>query len=516
MRLIFYRALAALAIAVVVAIWIYPTLLPIQKQLMTASGILFLILLLLQSVLIVSRIPENRQRVFQYSSDIMLSSLLIFSSGGLFSPFYLLFGLIIIASGTHAVRLLPLAMSTLACAGYLAAVYGDAWFVHGSDLDTQQALYVLLQVSVLMLIGSVMAYIARHHASLRASSDKIVLQHRRLKDIHDNIMAEMSEGVIVLDSALHVSDMNESAIALLGKESIDSLLSIPVLNAFFCKPLLPEVQCEYDNHGRILLLTVRKLTPDHDAAWLLTLVDISEIRHLEKQLIQQEKMALLGKMSAILAHEIRNPIHTMAQGLEIMARTPESNVDIQGILHDEMMRLNRLANMMLEYSRPLHPEPVQTYMPEVIRSSLNQMDITGCRKVNSQCLVDELLIDSDHFRLVLDNLLSNALAYRYPDSNVTVCLDADDMFWMLRVDNEGEIPAAIRDKLFEPFISSCSNGIGLGLATVQQVCIANDWTVESSFENGKVRFTISGLLQPVMEHVKGHHPDEEESKVENG
>jgi len=516
MRLIFYRALAALVIAVVVILWVYPTLLSVQKQLMMALGALFLILLLLQAVLIISQVSEKRQWVFQYSSDIILSSLLIFSSGGLLSPFYLLLGLIIIASGSHAIRVLPLAMSTLACSGYLAAVYGDIWLGYHSNLNPQQALHVLLQVSALMLIGGVMAYIARHQASLRAKSDKIVRQHRRLKDIHDNIMAEMREGVIVLDNTLHVSDMNESATALLGKQSVASLLSIPALKAFFCKPLLPEFQCEYDNHGRTLLLSVRKLTPDDDAAWLLTLVDISEVRYLEKQLLQQEKMALLGKMSAILAHEIRNPIHTMAQGLEIMGRTSENSIDIQGILRDEMMRLNRLANMMLEYSKPMHPAPAQTYMPEVIRSSLNQMDITGCRKVNWQCLVDELLIDSDHFRLVIDNLLSNALAYRYPDSHVGVCLDSDEMFWMLRVDNEGDVPEAIREKLFEPFISSCSNGIGLGLATVQQVCIANDWTVESGFEDGKVCFTISGLLQPVKENVVSHHLDDAGREVANG
>ncbi len=516
MRLILYRALAALVIAVVVTIWIYPTLLPMQKQLVAASGSLFLILLLVQAVLIISRVSEKKQWVFQHTSDVFLSSLLIFSSGGLFSPFYLLFGLIIIASGTHAIRVMPLAMSTLACAGYLVAVYGDAWLVYGSDLDTQQALHVLLQVSALMLVGGVMAYIARHQASLSAKSDKIVRQHRRLKDIHDNIMAEMREGVIVLDNTLHVSDMNESATTLLGKQSVDSLLSIPALNAFFCKPLLPEFQCEYDNQGCTLLLSVRKLTPDDDAAWLLTLVDISEVRHLEKQLIQQEKMVLLGKMSAILAHEIRNPIHTMAQGLEIMVRTPENSIDIQGILRDEMMRLNRLANMMLEYSKPLHPSPAQTYMPEVIRSSLNQVDITGCREVNWQCLVDELLIDSDHFRLVIDNLLSNALAYRRPDSHVGVCLDSDEMFWMLRVDNEGDVPETIREKLFDPFISGCSNGIGLGLATVQQVCIANDWTVEFSFEDGKVCFTVSGLLQADKENVVGHRLDDVGREMANG
>jgi len=517
MQLILYRAMAAAAMAAVVTIWVYPTLLPAQKQLTIVLGALLFMLLLLQVVLMIRRISEKKQWVFQHSSDILLSSLLIFSTGGLFSPFYFLFGLVIVASGTHAIRGVPLAISTLACSGYLAAVYGDLWLRHQPVLDTQQALHVLLQVSALMLIGGVMAYIARRHAGLRASSEKIVRQHRKLKDMHDNIMAEMREGVIVLDNKLHVSDMNDSASRMLENQSVDTLLSIPALNDFLCKPVASEFQCEYDHQGCSLLLSVRKLTPDDDAAWLLTLVDISEVRHLEQQLIQQEKMALLGKMSATLAHEIRNPIHTMAQGLEIMGRTPERNIDIQGILHDEMMRLNRLANMMLEYSRPLHADPVQTYMPEVIKSSLNQMDITGCKKVDWQCHVDELLIDSDHFRLVIDNLLSNALAYRTPGSRISLRLDTDGMFWVFRIENEGEIPEAIREKLFEPFVSSCSNGIGLGLATVQQVCIANDWTVEFSSEDSKVCFIISGLLQPdTALPVSDYHLENTARGVANG
>ncbi|MFQ5518988.1 MAG: ATP-binding protein [Mariprofundus sp.] len=516
MRLIFYRSLAAMVVVTVGIIWIYPTLLPMQKQLMMASVILFLMLLVLQSILLNTRLSENSQWVLQHASDIMVSSLLIFSSGGLFSPFYFLFGLIIVASGTHAIRSLPLALSILACSGYLVAVYGEIWLFNHPALDAQQALHVLLQVSELMLIGGVMAFIARHQARLRTRSEKVVRQHRKLRDIHDNIMSEMREGVVVLGAALHIVDMNESAVRLLGGKSVVSLLSMPALHDFFCDPLSSECRCEYSHQERVLLVTVRALTPDDDAAWLLTLVDISELRHLEKQLIQQEKMALLGKMSATLAHEIRNPVNTMVQGLEIMGRTSEINVDTQKILHDEMMRLNRLAHMMLEYSKPLRPEPVQSYMPEVIKASLNQMDITGCKRLSWHCGVDELLIDSDHFRLVIDNLLSNALAYRKPDSDIRVQLDADKMFWMLRVDNEGDIPGAIRDKLFEPFVSSSSNGIGLGLAMVQQVCIANGWTIKSNFGDGKVYFMIRGLLQPDLAGVTTHARGSAEREVANG
>ncbi len=506
MQLILYRALSAAVIAVVVVLWIYPALEPAQQQLMGVTGLLFLLLLPLQAWMTSSRVSEKNQWAFQYASDTTLASVLIFASGGVFSPFSFLYGLIIIASGSHARRLLPVVMSLLACSGYLSAVYGEAWLARTEGLNTQQALNVLLQVSALILVGGVMAYMARRHASLRAQSDLAVRQHRKLKDLHDQIMAEMAEGVIVLDRDLNVSDMNAAARYLLGDKPVVTLLAIPAFDAFFQQSKLTDFQCEVDGLGndaggdseRTFLLAVRYLSSDADAAWLLTIVDISEVRRLELQLVQQEKMALLGNMAAMLAHEIRNPIHTMVQGLEIMAMKPDSRAMMQGILHEETLRLNRLVGIMLDYAKPLQPEPALTYLPEVIRQALMQVEIACREQVCWQCDVDELMLDGDHFRLVLDNLLSNALANRRPESAVEVKLSANDTDWTLSVCNTGELADDIRDKLFEPFVTGRSSGIGLGLATVRQVCSANGWTVKLDAETGAVCFQVSGPMDADM------------------
>jgi len=509
MRLILYRALAAAVIAIVLLLWVYPASGLFQQQLMVSTGVLFLLLLLLQTWLTSSRVSENNQRIFQYAADVTLSSVLIFASGGVFSPFSFLYGLIIIASGSHARRLLPIVISILACSGYLAAVYGEAWLVRRDGLDMQQALHILLQVSALILVGGVMAYIARRHASLRAQSARAVRQHRKLKDLHDHIMAEMAEGVIVLDRELHVSDMNPAARLLLGGKSVAILLRIPALAAFFQQSFDSEFQCEFegvtndagDDARRTLLLAVRPLSSDADAAWLLTLVDISEARRLEQQLLQQEKMAMLGKMAAMLAHEIRNPIQTMAQGLELLSAKPECREAMQEILRDETLRLNRLVGMMLDYARPLQPNPALTYMPEVFRQALAQGAIGRSEQVRGQCQLDELTIDSDHFRLVLDNLLSNALAHHRPGSSIDVTLKADGRGWVLMVCNEGDLAEEVRDTLFEPFVTGRSSGIGLGLATVRQVCLVNAWTVNVDAGKGKVCFQVNGSLQPETERL---------------
>ena len=505
MRLILYRTLASIVIAMVLLQWIYPASELAQQQLIVATSMLFILLLLIQIRLTYTGVSEKKLWVFQYATDTIIASILVFASGGVFSPFSFLYGLIIIASGTHALRLLPVAVSILACSGYLSSVYGEAWLARTEGLSTQQALHILLQVSALMLVGGVMAYIARRHASLRARSDRAVRQHRKLKDLHDQIMAEMAEGVIVLDRELHISDMNPAARLLLGEKSVASLLRVPAIDAFFQQSNASTCQCEFDDAGgktkRTLLLAVRQLSADVDAMWLLTLVDISEVRRLEQQLVQQEKMAVLGKMAAMLAHEIRNPIQTMGQGLELMSAKPECSDTLREILRDETLRLNRLVGMMLDYARPLTPNPVLTYMPEVFRQALMHVAFEGRDQVSGQCRIDELKVDSDHFRLVLDNLLSNAVANQISGSTVDVMLDADGQEWVLMVSNDGELAEEVRNTLFEPFVTGRSSGIGLGLATVRQLCVTNGWTVKVDAEAGRVCFQVRGLLEPEVERM---------------
>jgi len=494
MSLIYFRALAGAVIALIIAIWFYEMAEPYQQQLILSTGLLFLFFLVVQTLLTYSNVNQRNQYLIGYGGDVLLAGLLVFSTGGVTSPFAFLSGLIIIASGLHAMRLLPQMIAVISCIAYLAAVYGEEWVVYQAQLDFQQALKALLQVSALLLVGGVMAYISRRHATLSATSDIAVRRHRQLKDLYDRVMQSMHEGMIVLDEDMQLSDMNAAATRLLGSLRLDVLLSDPALKRYLEQPEADSFQCDYQHDEKVLLVRVTRLMAGHDATWLLTLVDISEVRQLQMDLLQQEKMAALGQMAAMLAHEIRNPIQTMTQGLEFIAVDNQQDVSIKDIMHDEMQRLNRLARMMLEYAKPLQPVPRQVTVRDLIVAAVNQVKMGGAENVRWGCSVDQLQLDSDHFRLVLDNLLSNALAHAGEQGEVGIHMSADETDWKLKISNPGTIPEALRGKLFEPFVSGRSQGVGLGLATVQQVCRVNGWLIDVACSDEITNFNITGII----------------------
>lgn len=501
MRLILYRSIAA-ALIVAFTAYFYFDMLPLSRQRLLIVALAALVLLLVVQIFI-SRtdIRMPIQAAIQLGSDVLLVGMLVFATGGVESPFSFLLGLIIVAAGTQGHVLLAITLSVMACISYLVSIYSYSWWQQ-AQLPVADTLHILLQTSALMLVGGVMAAIARRHTRLRDVSRQAIRQHRRLKELHEQVMASMREGVVILDEALHVQDTNPAAAemfpcrdAITGASITELLPEMNDLAAYLRQGRETSFQCEWTEGSRVRLITAAPLAGgDELATWLLTLVDISDIRELERKLLEQEKMAALGGMAAMLAHEIRNPIQTISQAVELIsARGGNGKTDIQVIITEEMQRLNRLVSDMLDYARPLQPAPVEARMPALIGAAVQQMDFQNQYGIQWRCDVEQLMADPDHFRLVLDNLLRNAIASSSKPGTVSIALSGSDDGWQLVVsDQGGGIPDDMKETLFRPFVSGRMDGIGLGLATVWQVCKANGWHVEVESNWQGSRFVVSG------------------------
>jgi len=504
-KLLGYRTLASAVILFATAYFFYMPAPSSQRPLFITIVLTFLLFTGLEWNLIRSKVSFSMQIFAQFAFDMLLVLGLVVLTGGIQSPFVFLFGLIIIAAGTQSHVLIVLLISIMACICYLAAIYGFSLW-QSLPISSSETLHILLQTSALFLVGGVMAAIARRHASLQQESRQAVRQHRRLRELHEQVVSTMQEGVVILDEALHIQDCNPSAYRLLAINhslswiTLREIADVPdALIDFLGFSKNQTFQCEWKTASGACLVTAAAL-PGHDpfAHWLLTLVDISDVRKLERKLAEQDKLAAMGRMVAMLAHEIRNPLQTIGQSVELM-RTVAKNKqeDIQRILTEEIHRLNRLVSDMLDYVQPLTPEPVPVLCSELIGSSVVQVDMRGEYGVTWRCDLDSLTVDPDHFRLVLDNLLRNAVEASSRPNTVEITLGLANgtggACWELSIaDQGGGIAEEMKGSLFEPFATGRTSGIGLGLATVWQVCQMNDWHVNVEMLDDGSKFIIRG------------------------
>lgn len=522
-RLLLIRSIAVFAV-LFIALWVYlPTATLMQQSWLGYLCALVIFLSISQWLLIRRNIPATAQLLYQFGSDVIVVSILVFITGGFYSPFILLFGLVIVASGIHT-TVLPVALvSVAACTGYLIAIYTFSW-IHREQLPPEATLQLLLQVSILLLVGGIISAIAKRQAGLTRKTDRAVRQHQNLQRMHNQVMSSMSEGMVVLDQSLRIQDYNEAAHHLLHAQGtiglpIHSIKHLPPsLIQFLEKKSSHNFQCEWQSTELTFLINASPLLENSDlACWLITFVDISKMKSLETRLIEQNKLAAMGRMTAMLAHELRNPIHTMGHAIELLDKVSEERQkNIQRIVHEEILRLNRLITDMLNYTRPFRPKHGSCNPRLVLATSLAQEDIEGLHDVRTHCTLESLHEDKDHLRLIVDNLLRNAIQASPKRSSVSIELHTlTEQRWQLRIIDHGKgIADELKDSLFEPFASLNPGGTGLGLATVWQVCQANNWLISHKRSQSKTIFEVEGSIR----HEETVHVDStvEYSEVNHG
>jgi len=504
LQLLLWRGMAMVLVLVMVNWFDLPNIGLNQHQLLAYIALLFVVFAVFQSFFFRGSWPVGIQLFAQFFSDIVLVTLLVFATGGFESPFILLFGLVIVAAGTQAEVLLVLSIAVMACIGYLTAIYSFAWWQH-VPLPEDAILTLLLQISVLLLVGGVMAVIARRHAKLSDKSRRAAQQHQDFQALHTRLMASMQEGVLVLDEDLTIRDSNAAACAILhisghGQLKVSELSSLPQQLIHFLENSNGEesYRCEWRLGKAEYLIAVGKFPELYaGACWWLTLVDVSEVRALEKEVAEHQKLAAMGRMAAMLAHEFRNPMQTIAQAVELVTRVKEKQqIEIQRIVSEEILRLNRLVTDMLDYTKPLRPNPKNIEVFDLLIASVESVDSEQKYFIDLVCDIGVLNIDADHMRLVLDNLLRNAVLSSPEAHSVSVHASEHAGGWQFTVSDHGDgIPNAMQTQLFEPFASQRTGGTGLGLATVWQVCQANQWHIDVDSNSEVTTFCVrSGVV----------------------
>ncbi len=208
----------------------------------------------------------------------------------------------------------------------------------------------------------------------------------------------------------------------------------------------------------------------------------TELQHAQQQLVEHERLAALGKLSAVVAHEVRNPLGAIFNALATLRRfvAPSTPADtLVGILDEESNRLNRLVDDLLDFARPSSPLPQPVPLAQLLEEAVRTAT-SGQSRVRVEWAlapdVPPVPVDERMMRQAFLNLALNAVQAMPQGGTLRVaasrCTEQPGAVVEFTDTGPG-IPQELRERLFEPFFTTKATGTGLGLAIVKRTLDAH-------------------------------------------
>ncbi|MFL5318503.1 MAG: ATP-binding protein, partial [Myxococcaceae bacterium] len=207
----------------------------------------------------------------------------------------------------------------------------------------------------------------------------------------------------------------------------------------------------------------------------------AQLAETRAEMVKQERLAALGELSAIVAHEVRNPLGVIFNAVASLRRLNRTDSDagmLLDIVKEEADRLNRIVSDLLDFSRPtelaLDSEDLDTLVRESVSAALlgqGQGEASWDVVMELDPSLPRVAIDRRLFRQALINLLANAMQAMPRGGRVFVQsrLDGPEAVRVAIRDEGPGVPEEVRSRIFEPFFTTKAKGTGLGLAVVKRI-----------------------------------------------
>ncbi len=432
------------------------------------------------------------QLAIQVCTDVVALTVLAHASGGIQSSVGLLLMVSLAVAGIVSRGKITLFFSALAS---LAALLEHSLAVLYYDAPVTQ----YIQVGLLCVSYFAVAGLAHHLARYALASQKLAQRRGRdligMAEANRLVMRDMQDGVLVVDEHDAIVQMNPSAAHLLhNTEAAGSPLAQ-------CFPLLHAQYERWKNHemsGRNTLLLdgglqarLRFVGVQRETAQG-AVIFLEDMQHVQAE-ARQIKLAALGRLTANLAHEVRNPLSAISYATELLQ---EESGDIQQVrllqlIRENTGRINRIVEDVMQLNRRDRARPetfdLSALLPVLVEEFVQAERVeSGVLSLSSD---PELLItfDKGHLRQVLWNLWRNALHYgQHLSGSLAVQTGVTRDRVILDVQDDGPgISVENRSRLFEPFFTTAEQGTGLGLYIARELCEANGaWLEYHNTESG--------------------------------
>lgn len=444
--------------------------------------------------------------------DILISSFLIYMSGGVESSLYMLnFLLILIYTMRNGKK-----------AAWIATLVSI--ITYGILLYLQwKGIILISEVGKINFYGFdeknlssgfyIYQFFFSSIASLIIASLSTWMEDRNLRKIEqleyvryttDDILKAMEEGVITIDNKDEIVFVNTSFAFFSGLNILKKGQKIPST----VKDLINIDQSEInligtDGNKRIFSCVSNQLTDfsGEKIGAFLVLHNLTEIREKEKRINEMNQITLMAEMSAGIAHEIRNPLASIRASVEILFKDIKGEKkEIADIVKSEVDRINKLVEEFLNYSKIPIPILKRNNLTDIIEDTIkrfvlseNNKELNFIKEFKNKRFYTN--VDKDQMIQVLINLFENARnAMKNSErKNIKICLYEDINNIYIDISDTGHgINSTVINRIFNPFFSGNSRSTGLGLSIVKKLIKYNngDIRVESE-ERKRTKFTIT-------------------------
>ncbi|MDJ0740310.1 MAG: ATP-binding protein [Gammaproteobacteria bacterium] len=426
-------------------------------------------------------------------TDIVLITIMMHASGGVQSGLGMLIAVSIALGSLGLVGRTALLFAAL---GTLAVLTERIY----SQIVDAFAGTAYMQAGLLGTSFFAMALLAHRLGRRAAESEQLASQRgsdlANLAQLNDFVIQQMRAGILVVDDRQTIQFMNEAAWVLLGMpvamrhHALDE--SSPPLaqqfRAWQSDPGTTQPDFRATSGGRDLRAS---FTPIGDGDYPGTLIVLEDTARLTAE-AQQLKLASLGRLTAGIAHEIRNPLGAISHAAQLLDESPQlptADRRMIEIIRHNSQRVNEVVESILKLSRQDNPHPKPLVLGPWLQDQLD--DIRKMHGLDGDQLEQEIdperttvFADPGQLRQVIDVLCDNAVRHSgSDDARLNIRLvggitpESGGPFLELR-DNGPGIPAAAQGNLFEPFFTTRNEGTGLGLYIARQLCEANHIRLE--------------------------------------
>ena len=426
----------------------------------------------------------NLQLSAHITIDIVAITLLMYASGGLRSGLGVMMLIALTGAALVAPRRLSLLYAALAAIALL--LEQTYWLL---KFDAPEANY--LQPALLAIGGFAGTGVVGWLAQRVATNERLARERGRALEtqmrVHQLVIADMQDGVLVLDREGRVAQHNPRAQRLLGVGALQGAELARLLPGFeerwraWNAGDSAAARFELDLRGRGLRLRL----VETGAAEQLAVVFVEDTTRSREE-ARQLKLAALGRLTANIAHEIRNPLSAISHAAELLEEGERGagSERLTRIIRDNTRRLERLVSDVLQLNRRDRASAdrvaLESWLPAFVRDFCANESVTADRIALDISRPASVEFDREHLHQVLWNLLRNAVrhARREPASVRLSVYAYGDQVELNVADNGPGVERAILGQLFEPFFTTESKGTGLGLYLARELCAANRAALE--------------------------------------